>query len=979
MIISMVLFAVLGSRMVFEEDITKLLPSTDKGGSEKLVFSNLKVKDKLFITISSLSGESQPEDMAEVCDNFATSLIESDTIYNLIDNVLYNIDEDLIPDAVSFLYDNIASFIPIDSYDKIEALLSDSAVEEQMKKNKELLVSAAGTQMSDLVRTDPVGIRNIFLPQAQSAQGMSGSDYKIYDYHFYSSDTTVNIAFVSPAFKSFDSKSGIRLIELIEEQIRKYRIEYPDMEILYHGAPAQSVFNSRQIKKDLALTLSVSMLIICIIIGICFKNRSTLIMLVAPVLYGALFALAVIYIIKGSMSLMALGIGAIVLGVALSYCLHVLTHYKYVSDPEEVLKDQTLPVILGSLTTIGSFMGLMFTQSDLLKDFGLFASLALVGTTVFSLIFLPHFFSPERNRRSAGAFRLFEKINSYPFEKNKIIIGFIMIFSVICFSLSNRVSFDSDLKNIGYNDADVMRSQQRLVAKLSDGYSSTYYAATAQSLDSAIVNAQGLTLKLDSMREAGLIKSYAPVAKLLSTTQDQLSRIEHWYNYWDENKKAEIKEKLEKAGALYGFKAVTFKPFTDLLDTEYEPVDIVSAGIIPDGILSNIVEKTDGGYMIFIPVKIRKEDQVKAGDVVAATQHCVVVDPFYYTGDMVRLINEDFNVTLGISSLFVFIVLLLSFKSLILSVIAFIPISLSWYIVLGVMAMFGLEFNLINIVISAFIFGIGVDYSIFVMDGLLSGFRYKRDLIVYHKTAILFSAIVLIVGVASLVFATHPAIASVGLSTLIGMSSAVILSYTIQPFLFNLFIKNRIEKGLRPLSLYNIIHSEKFLANNAQSPRQKLIYNYEYKGFAVESGLRSLMAGDKKLEKLNAYIADSKRIIDWGAGYGYISYWCLLNNHNSEILAVEDDSDKVVIAKNCHLNNSRLLFEDSSDKNSYGYDTLILNNSLPQNIATFNIIMFEANTLIVNTKLEANCIDHITRHRFEKVDSDKVFAYYKKM
>ena len=339
MIISMVLFAVLGSRMVFEEDITKLLPSTDKGGSEKLVFSNLKVKDKLFITISSLSGESQPEDMAEVCDNFATSLIESDTIYNLIDNVLYNIDEDLIPDAVSFLYDNIASFIPIDSYDKIEALLSDSAVEEQMKKNKELLVSAAGTQMSDLVRTDPVGIRNIFLPQAQSAQSMSGSDYKIYDYHFYTSDTTVNIAFVSPAFKSFDSKSGIRLIELIEEQIRKYSIEYPDMEILYHGAPGQSVFNSRQIKKDLALTLSVSMLIICIIIGICFKNRSTLIMLVAPVLYGALFALAVIYIIKGSMSLMALGIGAIVLGVALSYCLHVLTHYKYVSDHDVVLKD----------------------------------------------------------------------------------------------------------------------------------------------------------------------------------------------------------------------------------------------------------------------------------------------------------------------------------------------------------------------------------------------------------------------------------------------------------------------------------------------------------------------------------------------------------------------------------------------------------------------------------------------------------------
>ena len=116
---------------------------------------------------------------------------------------------------------------------------------------------------------------------------------------------------------------------------------------------------------------------------------------------------------------MAMGIGAIVMGVALSYCLHVLTHSKYVSDPIQILKDQSTPVVLGCLTTIGAFLGLLFTESDLLKDFGWFASFAMVGTTLFALIFLPHFFRPDGNQRSEKAFKMLDRINSYPFDEKR--------------------------------------------------------------------------------------------------------------------------------------------------------------------------------------------------------------------------------------------------------------------------------------------------------------------------------------------------------------------------------------------------------------------------------------------------------------------------------------------------------------------------------------------------------------------------------
>ena len=128
---------------------------------------------------------------------------------------------------------------------------------------------------------------------------------------------------------------------------------------------------------------------------------------------------------------------------------------------------------------------------------------------------------------------------------------------------------------------------------------------------------------------------------------------------------------------------------------------------------------------------------------------------------------------------FVLLVLWLSFGCNVKhTLLGFMPILLSWLIVLGAMNIFAQQFNLINIIISTFIFGIGVDYSIFVMNGLTRGNLH------YHKTAILLSAVTLLVTVGSMLLAVHPAIRSVGFSTLVGLLSAIVLSYFVQPAVY---------------------------------------------------------------------------------------------------------------------------------------------------------------------------------------------------
>jgi predicted RND superfamily exporter protein len=572
---------------------------------------------------------------------------------------------------------------------------------------------------------------------------------------------------------------------MLEKEIAAFNRENPDIEILFHGAPVQSVFNSRQTKKDIALTLGMSLLIVCFIIGFCFRNKSTLFLLVAPVVYGTFFALTGIYLIQGKMSLMALGIGAIILGVGLSYCLHVLTHYKYVSDPVRVLKDQTIPIFVACLTTVGAFMGLIFTQSALLRDFGLFSSLALIGTAAFCLIFSPHFFNPKRNIHSDKAFAWISRINSYSFDRHKWLVITIFVVSGICVYTSRWVTFDADLKNIGYNEPDVVRSVDLLALKTSKGYGTLYYAATSYELDSALVYSQQMAIVLDSLKKSGMIHDYSQTATLLIPEKEQIERIGQWRDFWTPERIAETRRKLVEAGQIYGFRPETFNPFFEMIEKEAAPVSVYDSGILPEALLSNIIEYTDNKYMVFTSVQMNPDLMSDVSDIVTSQPNCVVIDPFYYTKDMVQMMNEDFNMILWISSLFVFMVLLLWYRNLFHAVLAFLPMGLSWYIVLGVMGIFGMQFNLINIVISSFIFGLGVDYSIFVMDGLIGGTRRNDiNLLTYHKTAIFFSAIVLTTAIASLMFATHPAIRSIGLVTLIGLTSTGLIAYTAQPFLF---------------------------------------------------------------------------------------------------------------------------------------------------------------------------------------------------
>ena len=790
LLLSTALFGALAMQVKFEEDISKLLPvSDDYAQSAGLAFSDLKVKDKIFVQVHAIEEEATDQgELMDAMDLFVETVVGLDSADNDFDHeVLYMIDETDLLGALNFVIDHVPSFVDEDTYVGMDTLFRRKNVARCMRENFRLVND--GVLPVEMATTDPLNMRTALI--GGDIRNTAGS-FRMVDGYLFTPDTMVCLAFINPNIKSMDSGAGTRLVNKLEAAAEKVNSEIPGVEVLFHGAPVNSANNSRRIKSDLGVTMGISLLIICLIIMLMFRNWGTLPMLLLPVGWGALFALSGIYLIQGSMSLMALGLGAIVLGVALSYCLHVLTHYKYVSDPEQVIREQLKPLIMGSLTTVGAFAGLLLTQSALLRDFGLFALLAVTGTTVACLIFMPQFFRPQSNRRNERAFGIVERINSFPYDRQNWLLILLAIIAVCSVFYSGNVKFDNNLKNINYILPNVQKSIDLYTQKTQKGYRSQYYAVSSPDLDRAINYNQSLADVLENLREAGVIHNYTKTGMLLVSTQAQQRRIRKWNEYFNDERKTEIKNIVRAEGIKAGWSDDAFEPFFELLDKDFEPDNIFDAGILPDGLMSNIVEHSGGQYLVFTNVEMPQNKLANVNDLLAAQPHVTVVDPFYYTGSMVALMQSDFNRILGISSIFVFLVLLFSLRNLFLSLIAFLPMGLSWYIVLGVMAAFGIPFNLINIVVSSFIFGIGVDYSIFVMDGLLAADAGKDNrILLYHKSAILLSAFVLIICMASLLFAVHPAISSIGIAALVGMFSTLLLTYCVEPFLFNLLVQTK--------------------------------------------------------------------------------------------------------------------------------------------------------------------------------------------
>ena len=791
----------------FEENITQFFPDTKDSQNTIKVFDNLKIKDKIIIMLSSADTchRVEPDSLIEAAGRLQQTLTEK-AGGTLIKGIFAQVDQSLIGGATDFVYEHLPLFLTDTDYQRFDSLLTEKGIQAIMQKNYTNLLSPAGIALRSYILRDPLGLGSEALKHLQDFQ--LEANYEIYDEHIFSKDGSTLLMFITPVFSTGSTGKNDELIKILEEELQHVQGESPTIRAEYFGGPSVGVYNARQIKKDTILTSSLALLIIIVFISLVFKRKRSIPLIITPVLFGGLFALFLIFFIKGSISAIAVGAGSAVMGIALSYSIHMLAHQNHVSTVQQLIKEIAYPLTVGSFTTIGAFMGLIFTSSDLLRDFGLFASLALVGTTLFCLIYLPHFLKGQADVKQGCILRIIEKINAYSYEKNKWLVGGILLITIICLFTSQKVGFNNDMMSLNYEPQHLKQSEEKLMQLFDNGEKTVLFVSVGKDMNQATETYAITNQKLSTLKDQGLIKDYASASQFLISPQEQQLRLKRWKDYWTDEKQQQIRKQLETAATEYRFRPGSFDPFYQWLNQPFGEYHYTAQEDDLSGKLLNEWQTSaDSITMLISQIRISDQNKETVYQNFSKTQDVVIFDRSYFANKWVSAINDDFYLILYISSFLIFFALWFSYGRIELTLMSFLPMLVSWVIILGLMGILGIEFNIINIILSTFIFGIGDDFSIFIMDGLQNKYRTGQKVLNSHKTAIFFSAFTTVVGMGALVFAKHPALQSISLISILGMIAVVLVAYTIQPLIFRFFIAGPASKGLPPYTLIGLIRT----------------------------------------------------------------------------------------------------------------------------------------------------------------------------
>ena len=786
----------------FVEDINSFMPDTKDSKDIGHVFRNIKVKDRIVLLFSSRDTlrSVDPDAMTEICDRFVEALQSSEIGGSHIKSVFSKINADLVDNMHAYTMNHLPVFLDSVDYHRLDSILMAENLDKRMAENYLNLTSPLGMVSRKFILSDPLGIAGNSLQNFNDLQ--LDLQYDIHNDHIFSADHLHLLAMISPRFGAGEIGKNEALVDCIEEQIAAFEVQYPDISISYFGGIPISVYNARQIKSDSLLTMIIALAIITTVILIAFRRKSAIVLIAIPVLFGAIFSLAVLSLIQGTISIIAIGAGSAVLGVAFSYSIHVFSHSIHTRSAEQVVRELAYPMTIGSFTTIAAFAGLTFSSSLILHDLGLFACFTLVGTTLFCLIFLPHFLSFKPVKTSALMKRI-ESLNASAFEKNKYLIGAVVFITIVCLFFCNDVKFSGDMNQLSYMPKQFADAEDVLTEKFQDEYKTIYFITIGDKLDDALANYRKTDEKLATLKKQQLIQEYSSAQKLLIPLETQRRRIDLWNNYWTSERKAKVKEQLIEAGHQYAFKDVAFQEFFSLLEKEYAVIDYSSFD--RQNILSDWIEITDRSSMLISQVQLQEKEKEAIYQSFNDTDHVVILDKPYFAGKMATAVNDDFNMILYIVSVLVFLSILIAYGRIEIALITFLPMVVSWVIILGLMALFNIEFNIINIIISTFIFGIGDDFSIFITDGLLEEYKNGKKMLSSHKIAIFFSAFTVIVGLGAMIFSKHPALYSISVTSIIGMFSVVLVAYSLQPFIFRLLISGRTAKGKFPHTWYSLL------------------------------------------------------------------------------------------------------------------------------------------------------------------------------
>lgn len=780
----MMIFGILiwsASTIKFDEDISKLIPENSENEQLQKVLKTAQFADKIIVNIEKVKNGTT-DDLTE----YASQLLDSLSTHSnsFIKDIQGKIEDETIFETMDFVYSHVPLFLDDADYKRISNKLQPDSIAKITEINYKTLISPSGIVSKQTIIKDPLGISLMALKHLQQL-GIS-EDFTLKDGFLVSRDERHLLLFINPTYPSnITTENTLFSKQLYQFQDHLNTVFKDKAQSSYFGGTLIAVANAQQIKSDIQVTVTIAMILLMTLFIVFYKKFTIPIILFVPTIFGALLAISVLSVIRSEISAISLGIGAVLIGVTLDYSLHILTHIRNNETVKELFDGVSKPILMSSLTTALAFLCLLFVDSPALQDLGIFAAISVLGASVFALVFIPQFYKGRSSKSSKVS--LVDKIASYDFHKNKILVGSIAALLILSAFSYQRVTFNQDISNLNFQP-EVIKSAEANLDNLIHISSKSLYVITFGNNQQTVLETNDEVFdQLQNLETENKLISYNSVGALVGSDKKQQKSIHSWDQFWTSDLKKQTQSDLIENGNKFGFKPSTFQEFYSLLDHEFSPLSIEdyrAINVIPIG---DFVAR-DKGFMTITSVVNVEDDHIEeVKNSFKNFNNTLVIDRQAINETLLGHLKNDFNKLLVYCVIVVVLLLLLFYQNFRLTLVTVLPIIITWFITIGIMGLFHLEFNIFNIIISSFIFGLGVDYSIFMTNGMCSG----KSSMTTHKTSIILSVLTTILGVGVLIFAKHPALHSLATISIIGILAAMFISFVLQPILYHLLISKK--------------------------------------------------------------------------------------------------------------------------------------------------------------------------------------------
>lgn len=635
-------------RIHYEEDISAFLPVTDETKEYAEVYSEMGGQNRIAVVFS---GEQQ--NVIAAMDTFGEYVEKADTSH-IVKDLMVTVDEEQMMSLMDYMWQIYPLLISDDDYARMDSLFrKKDYVSGLMQENRKMLTLPLGSVMAMSMPYDPLHISSEIVQKIKK-NGISGN-YQIIEGHIFSKDQQKGLVLLTSQYGISESKLNKGLVDMLDDVSESVEKKFKDVEISSIGAPVIAVGNATQIKNDSFFAVCLSVILIFLILYYSFRRWEDILWIGVSIIFGWLLAIGVFALFNDSMSIIVLGIGSVIIGIAVNYPLHYLDHLKHEPCSRSALKEMVPPLLIGNITTVSAFFCLVFMDAKAMRDLGLFGSFMLVGTILFVLFLLPCFTNRTNFNRNVHTL-LPNKSFLLPTTFKKCFLPVVVILTLFFGYYSFDTKFDSNVQNINYITNEQKRDLKFLSSSLeaNDTTVSVFAVSKGSTMDKALECNEMLLAEIGN---TPYIRGVAGIGSFVLSEKKRNERENKWVDYWKNHK--DVLEAFISESSDLGFTLSAFSPFLEMCEGQLP--DRIDNDAFINLIGSNYIQKEEDGNVRIVnilavdkerfdEVKRMLRNKTKGMDV-------LVFDNVDVSSNLVSVLSDSFNYLGFVCGLVVFVFL----------------------------------------------------------------------------------------------------------------------------------------------------------------------------------------------------------------------------------------------------------------------------------------------------------------------------------